>query len=197
MKIDFQKGGGLVPVIVRDSRSGAVLMLGYMNAEALEATRRDGLVTFYSRSKQRLWRKGETSGNFLDLVSIAADCDSDALLVTATPRGPVCHTGSLSCFGPGATGDFLVALGDIIEDRKRRPSGGSYTSDLFASGIKRIAQKVGEEGLEVALEAQGDDIEALKGEAADLLFHLMVLLSAKGMSLADVTDTLRKRHESA
>lgn len=196
--LDWNKVGGLLPAIVQDARSGAVLMLGYMNAEALARTRQSGKVTFYSRSKQRLWTKGETSGNFLVLNSLHADCDADSILVLATPQGSTCHTGLTSCFGEAALPalSFLVQLDALVAERERMRPAGRYTTKLFESGLRRIAQKVGEEGVETALAATtGDDAEVLD-ESADLLFHLIVLLRARGKSLSDVVDRLRTRHEA-
>lgn len=195
-QIDFAKGGGLVPAIVQHAATGEVLMLGYMNAEALEKTQATGKVTFYSRSKDRLWTKGETSGNTLGLVSMAPDCDRDALLVRALPNGPTCHTGTKSCFGeaPGPDIAFLGELERIIAARATASPEESYTARLMAKGLLKIAQKVGEEGVETALAATNEDDEALTGEAADLIFHLMVLLKARGLSLAEVTGKLEERH---
>lgn len=197
--LDWNKGGGLLPAIVQDARSGVVLMLGYMNAEALAQTQQGGKVTFYSRSKQRLWTKGETTGNHLLLKSIRADCDNDTLLIQAEPIGPTCHQGTCSCFGDGSEPEFafLAALDALVARRARELPAGSYTTALFGEGIRRIAQKVGEEGVETALAATtGDDAELLD-EAADLLFHLIVLLRARGKSLPDVVDRLRARHNVA
>ncbi|MEQ4576879.1 MAG: bifunctional phosphoribosyl-AMP cyclohydrolase/phosphoribosyl-ATP diphosphatase HisIE [Gammaproteobacteria bacterium] len=202
-RLDWEKGGGLLPVVVQDADTLRVLMLGYMDAEALAATRASGHVTFYSRSKQRLWTKGESSGHLLDLVSIDVDCDEDTLLVLARPRGPTCHTGRASCF-PGAPGidgassapdvSFLGTLDALVAERERQRPEGSYTTRLFEKGTRRIAQKVGEEGVETALAgvAQGD--EDLLGESADLLYHLIVLLRARGLSLADAVAVLESRH---
>ena len=194
--IDFDKGGGLVPAIVQHFASGEVLMLGYMNAEALAVTRTSGLVTFWSRSKRRLWKKGETSGHVLEVKSIRADCDRDALLIEAAPRGPTCHLGSASCFGEGARPSlaFFAELDALVERRHAERPAGSYTTGLFDAGTRRIAQKVGEEGVEAALAAVVQDDTALLGEAADLVYHLMVLLRARGLSLADVDATLARRH---
>jgi len=195
MVIDFQKNGGLVPAIVQDATTGKVLMLGYMNEEALEQTRTGGLVTFYSRSKQRLWTKGETSGHTLHVVSIAADCDADTLLIKAHPQGPVCHTGADTCFGEDNRSDnFLQVLERIVQQRQLYPVEGSYTSSLFQKGINKIAQKVGEEAVELIIEAKDDDKALFLGEAADLLFHFLVLLAAKGYRLQEVEDILRLRN---
>ncbi|HRO63695.1 bifunctional phosphoribosyl-AMP cyclohydrolase/phosphoribosyl-ATP diphosphatase HisIE [Thermomonas sp.] len=188
----WDKQGGLLPAIVQDADSLRVLMLGYMSREALAATLVSGRVTFFSRSKNRLWTKGERSGHVLELVAIEADCDADTLLLQARPAGPTCHLGRASCFA-GAPGDGLAELDALIARRERERPPGSYTSQLFAAGTRRIAQKVGEEGVETALAAvvQGDT--ALLGEAADLLYHLTVLLRARGLSLAEARRVLAGR----
>lgn len=173
--LDWAKGDGLLPVVVQDADTLRVLMLGYMNAEALEATRTSGKVTFFSRSKRRLWTKGETSGHFLQVVAVRMDCDRDTLLVTAHPQGPTCHTGAVSCF-PDAPGDFLGALDALVAERERTRPFDSYTTRLFEQGVRRIAQKVGEEGVETALAAVAQPDADLLGEAADLLYHLTVLM---------------------
>ncbi len=183
----------LQPAIVQDAGNGRVLMLGYMNADALAATRALGKVTFFSRSRQRLWTKGESSGNFLELVSIEGDCDSDSLLVQAIPVGPTCHLGRTSCFAE-APGNFLADLDRLVASRERDRPAASYTTSLFESGLRRMAQKVGEEGVETSLAAVADDDAALLGEAADLLFHLVVLLRARGLSLASAVQVLQARH---
>lgn len=190
--LDWQRGQGLLPAVVQDAGNGRVLMLGYMNPAALAQTLESGLVTFWSRSRQRLWTKGESSGNALELVAIAADCDGDALLVTARPRGPTCHRGIASCF-PAAPGDLLGELDALIASRERERPEGSYTSELFAQGTRRIAQKVGEEGVEVALAGVAQDDAALLSESADLVFHLLVLLRARGLGWPQLRDTLRAR----
>lgn len=191
--LDWAKGGGLLPVIVQDASNLRVLMLGYMNIEALAATRDSGFVTFYSRSKQRLWRKGESSGHVLELVSIQVDCDNDTLLVLAKPHGPTCHLQRKSCF-PDAPSSFLAELDALVQHRESDRPTGSYTTRLFDEGIRRIAQKVGEEGVEAALAAVVQDDAALLGESADLLFHLTVLLRARGLSLQDAVAVLQQRH---
>ena len=197
-RLDWSKGDGLLPAIVQHCLSGEVLMLGYMNAEALTQTEASGHVTFYSRSKQRLWTKGESSGNVLALKSIRIDCDADTLLIQAAPHGPTCHTGSSSCFGDSADVrpplGFLAELDALVAQRHAERPEGSYTTQLFDGGIRRIAQKVGEEGVETALAAvvQGD--EELLGESADLIFHLTVALRARGLSLGDVVGLLAERH---
>lgn len=191
--LDWEKGAGLLPAIVQDARSHRVLMLGYMNRDALAATLRTGRVTFFSRSRNRLWTKGEDSGNLLSLVSIEADCDADTLLVRAEPQGPTCHLGRTSCFAQAA-GSVLGELDRLVEQRERERPDGSYTSRLFAEGVRRIAQKVGEEGVETALAAVVQDEEALVGEAADLAYHLLVLLRARSLGLHALEAALRARH---
>jgi phosphoribosyl-ATP pyrophosphohydrolase/phosphoribosyl-AMP cyclohydrolase len=197
--LDWDKGGGLLPAIVQHARSGRVLMLGYMNEAALVETLRRGQVVFFSRSRGQLWLKGETSGNYLDLVQISTDCDGDSLLVLAQPIGPTCHKGTESCFAEARRTDaerfaFLGLLEATIEARIANQPEGSYTARLFAQGPSRLAQKVGEEGLETALAAVTRDDDGVRSEAADLLFHLLVLLKARGLSLADVIAELRSRH---
>lgn len=198
-RLDFGKGDGLLPAIIQDADTGAVLMLGYMNAQALAATQAAGRVVFYSRSRQRLWEKGETSGHTLNVEAIRTDCDADTILVTARPLGPTCHEGTLTCFGDAAvTGasrlGFLPQLAGIIDTRVTAAPETSYTAKLFASGPQRMAQKVGEEGVEVALAAIGESAEKLISESADLLFHLMVLLRSKQLKLEDVVTELARRH---
>ncbi len=198
--LDFSKGGGLLPAIVQDASSGAVLMLGYMNREALAATEASGRVTFWSRSKGRLWVKGETSGHFLKLKAIAADCDGDTLLIMADPDGPACHKGTSTCFGasaPQAAAQqlaFLGSLEQLIAQRIAARPEGSYTAKLLDQGTRRIAQKVGEEGLELALAAVAQSDPEIIGEAADLLYHTLLLLKAKGLSLFPVIVELERRH---
>ena len=191
--LDWGKQDGLVPAIVQDAASRRVLMLGYMSREALEITLATGRVTFFSRSKARLWTKGESSGHFLELVSIDVDCDRDTLLIQAEADGPTCHLGRASCF-PEAPEDFLGALDAFIERRRHELPEGRYTTRLFEAGVKRIAQKVGEEGVETALAGVSQNDEQLLGEAADLLYHLTVLLHARGLSLADAVEVLALRH---
>lgn len=196
-QLDWAKGEGLLPAVIQDSTTRAVLMVGFMNREALEHTQRTGRVTFYSRTKQRLWTKGETSNHHLDVVSIVADCDSDTLLVLAKPNGPVCHTGTQTCFGNTNTENglaFLQQLEGVISDRIQQQPEGSYTAKLWAAGTKRIAQKVGEEGVEVALAATAGDRKELISESADLLFHLALLLRKHDLSLTDVVSELESRH---
>lgn len=197
-KINFEKEGGLVPAIIQHAITKKVLMLGYMNKEAYEKTVADGLVCFYSRSKQRLWTKGETSGNFLYVKQIHKDCDDDALLVEVHPAGPVCHTGTESCFESKAESDtalFLFKLQSIIKERTSGNDPASYTYKLLQSGIDRIAQKVGEEAVETVIAAKNSDAELLKSEIADLLYHLLVLMNYKLISLEDISDVLALRHQ--
>lgn len=191
--LDWAKVDGLVPVIVQDASNLRVLMLGYMDQAALQMTCDSGKVTFFSRSKQRLWMKGESSENWLNLVDIQVDCDNDTLLVLANPDGPTCHKGTASCF-PAAPGNFLAELDALVEQRQQQMPEGSYTSKLFTKGTRHIAQKVGEEGVEAALAAVAQGREELTGEAADLLFHLTVLLRDRGLGLADVEALLKARH---
>ena len=195
-KLDWNKGEGLLPAIVQHWRSGAVLMLGYMNPAALEKTLQSGKVTFFSRSKQRLWTKGESSGNYLTLKSLHADCDADAILVLADPQGPTCHLGTASCFTDSSAPPlaFLAALDELIAQRERERPANSYTTKLLESGTRRIAQKVGEEGVETALAAVAEDDAALLGESADLIYHLLILLRARKLDLDAVVETLRSRH---
>ncbi|SFW52108.1 bifunctional phosphoribosyl-AMP cyclohydrolase/phosphoribosyl-ATP diphosphatase HisIE [Chitinophaga sancti] len=196
-QIDFQKSAdGLVPAIIQDAATHKVLMLGYMNQESLDKTLQEGKVTFFSRSKQRLWTKGEQSGNFLTLVDLRVDCDNDTLLIKVNPVGVVCHTGADTCWDEkNISNDFLSKLENVITDRKNNPSDSSYTSKLFAKGINKIAQKVGEEAVEVVIEAKDDSEELFLNESADLLFHYLVLLSAKGYQLSDVLGVLQQRHK--
>ncbi|HEI8687942.1 bifunctional phosphoribosyl-AMP cyclohydrolase/phosphoribosyl-ATP diphosphatase HisIE [Proteus mirabilis] len=197
-QLDWQKVDNLMPVIIQNAISGDVLMLGYMDKAALEMTLNSGKVTFYSRTKQRLWTKGETSGNFLKLVDIYPDCDNDTLLILAHPIGPTCHNGTESCFAPAQSQwGFLYELENLLRERKSASPDSSYTAQLYASGTKRIAQKVGEEGVETALAATVNDREELKNEASDLLYHLMVLLQDQSLSLSDVIDCLQNRHKKA
>lgn len=195
MTPDFAKyTDGLMPVIVQDTNSGKVLMLGFMNKEALDKTRTDGKVCFFSRSKQRLWTKGETSGNFLLVKDILPDCDNDTLLIKATPTGPVCHTGADTCFNESNPSFSLQQLENVIADRLTNPSDASYTSKLFQKGINKVAQKVGEEAVELVIESKDDNPELFLGEAADLLYHYVLLLRAKQFCLDDVLQVLATRH---
>jgi phosphoribosyl-ATP pyrophosphohydrolase/phosphoribosyl-AMP cyclohydrolase len=200
VNVDFDKGDGLVPAIVQDADTGAVLMLAYMNREALEQTLARKRAVFYSRSKQRLWEKGETTGHTLDVVDVAVDCDADTLLITARPRGPACHKGTLTCFGdePRAAATsiaFLAKLEAVIAQRAAEQPDASYTAKLLAKGINKVAQKVGEEGVETALAGVNEADDKLVAESADLLFHLMVLLRARNVPLATVVAELEKRHQ--
>ena len=197
MQIDFEKGGGLVPAIIQDPTTGKVLMLGYMNQEAYEKTMATGKVTFHSRSRQCLWTKGETSGNFLHLVSISVDCDNDTLLVKATPDGPTCHTGTDTCWGEKNETNpllFLSELQDFIIKRHEEMPEGSYTTSLFKDGLNRMAQKVGEEALELVIEAVNGTNDRLIYEGSDMLYHLIVLLTSKGLRIEDMARELQERH---
>ena len=196
-ELDFSKEDGLIPTIIQDAQTGKVLMLGYMNEEALEKTLDTQKVTFFSRSKNRLWTKGETSENYLRLVSISPDCDQDALLVKVNPEGPTCHTGTDTCWQEENRNDlqFLGYLTDVIKERKQLPTDESYVARLFSKGINKVAQKVGEEAVEVVIEAKDNDDKLFLDESADLLFHYMMLLEAKGFSLSDVVSVLKERHK--
>jgi phosphoribosyl-ATP pyrophosphohydrolase/phosphoribosyl-AMP cyclohydrolase len=195
-QLDWEKTDNLMPVIVQHAVSGEVLMLGYMNQDALAQTEQSGKVTFYSRTKQRLWTKGETSGNFLNVVSITPDCDNDTLLVLANPIGPTCHLGTPSCFAPAKHDwHFLYELEQLLASRKTADPESSYTAKLYASGTKRIAQKVGEEGVETALAATVNDRFELKNEASDLIYHLLVLLQDQDLDLSAVIENLKQRHK--
>lgn len=196
MEIDFEKGNGLVPVIVQDSDTNKVLMLAYMNREAYELTLKTGRAVFFSRSRNQLWEKGETSGNWLEVTGISTDCDNDTLLMLAVPKGPVCHTGADTCFDDVNSLElsFLSRLDRIIYERKRDLPEKSYTTSLFKAGINKVAQKVGEEAVELIIEAKDQDDELFLNEAADLLYHLIVLLRHRDFSLKNVVDVLEKRH---
>ena len=197
-ELDFKKNGGLIPAIIQDARTRQVLMLGYMNREALEKTLKDKLVTFYSRSRQTLWTKGETSGNYLHFVEAKKDCDSDTLLVRAIPDGPVCHLGTDTCWAEEnrmLPAEFLMQLEALLKERKEKRPEGSYTVKLFDAGIKKIAQKVGEEAVETILEAETGTTERFLNESADLLYHLITLLVAKDLSLDDVVRVLEGRRK--
>jgi phosphoribosyl-AMP cyclohydrolase / phosphoribosyl-ATP pyrophosphohydrolase len=195
--IDFEKGDGLVPAIVQDYKTSKVLMLGFMNKDSYEKTLQDKLVTFFSRSKQRLWTKGETSGNHLVLKEVLLDCDGDTLLIKVEPRGPVCHTGNDTCFAEINKQSllFLNHLQKVIKDRRFNPTEKSYTTSLFEKGINKIAQKVGEEAVELVIESKDSNDDLFKNEAADLIFHLMVLLEQKNMSLNEIVAVLEERHK--
>ena len=197
MDIDFEKSGGLVPAIIQDSATRQVLMLGYMNREAYEKTLRERRVTFWSRSRKCLWTKGETSGHFLELVDIKADCDNDTLLVRAVPHGPVCHTGTDTCWGESNDANpllFLTELQDFINKRREEMPEGSYTTSLFKDGLNRMAQKVGEEALEAVIEAVHGTDDRLLYEASDMFYHLIVLLASKGLRIEQVAEELAERH---
>ncbi len=197
MNIDFDKTNGLVPAIIQDADTRQVLMLGYMNREALAKTEAEGRVTFFSRSRQCLWTKGETSGNFLNVVDIKVDCDADTLLIRVHPEGPVCHTGTDTCWGETNDSNpllFLSELQDFIEERHRQMPEGSYTTSLFRDGLNRMAQKVGEEALELVIEATNGTPERLIYEGSDMLYHLIVLLTSKGMRIEQMAAELRERH---
>ena len=196
MSLDFNKMNGLVPAIVQDNTTGKVLMLGFMNEEAYNKTTAEKLVTFYSRTKNRLWTKGEESGNFLDVVSMTNDCDNDTILVKVKPRGPVCHTGADTCFNESNADvlPFLKFLQDLIDNRKATMPEGSYTTKLFQKGINKIAQKVGEEAVELVIESKDQNDDLFLNEAADLMYHLLVLLTAKNYRIENVIDVLKSRH---
>ncbi len=197
MKPDYTKStDGLIPVIIQDNITNVVLMLGYMNEEAFEKTQQEKRVTFFSRSKNRLWTKGEESGNFLNVNDILIDCDNDTILIKATPAGPTCHTGNDTCFNEKNTSiNFLTELETIIRDRKNNPTDKSYTSSLFAKGMNKIAQKVGEEAIELVIEAKDTNDELFMGEAADLLFHYLILLQAKNFTINDIVGILKARQK--
>jgi phosphoribosyl-ATP pyrophosphohydrolase/phosphoribosyl-AMP cyclohydrolase len=193
MKINFEKGNGLIPVIIQDDTTLQVLMLGFMNEEAYKETLRTKKVTFFSRSKNRLWIKGESSNNFLNVVDIKIDCDSDTLLILAKPDGPTCHTGKFSCFGESVHKGFIYTLQEIIQNRKDNPKEGSYTNLLFDKGTAKCAQKVGEEAVELVIEAMRNKDKLFLNEAADLIFHLLILLNIKGYLIEDIEKTLKGR----
>ncbi|MEI3791011.1 MULTISPECIES: bifunctional phosphoribosyl-AMP cyclohydrolase/phosphoribosyl-ATP diphosphatase HisIE [unclassified Chryseobacterium] len=193
MKIDFDKNNGLVPVIIQDSRTQQVLMLGYMNEEAYKKTEKEGIVTFFSRSKNRLWTKGEESGNFLTVKNISIDCDQDTILIQAVPTNTVCHTGSFSCFGEKESKGFLYELEAKIAKRIDHKREGSYTYSLYQRGINKMAQKVGEEAVELVIEAKDSNDDLFKNEAADLLYHFLILLKAKGFEMEDIETILLSR----
>jgi len=197
MNLDYEKTGGLIPAIIQDETTGKVLMLGYMNEESLAKTKETGNVTFFSRTKQRLWMKGETSGNVLKVADILVDCDNDTLLIKANPVGPVCHTGTDTCFGENNDDDFMFLrfLQDFIDKRHAAMPEGSYTTSLFNKGLNRMAQKVGEEAVETVIEATNGTEEGFLYEASDLVYHLIVLLTSKGYRLDDLACELKKRHK--
>lgn len=193
MDIDFSKGDGLVPVIIQNNNTLQVLMLGYMNKEAFQKTKAENKVTFFSRSKNRLWTKGEESGNFLTVKDIKIDCDNDTILIKAEPKGPTCHTGSTSCFKEETAKGFLYELQQTISERIDTNDQNSYTNKLYQRGINKVAQKVGEEAVELVIEAKDDDADLFKNEAADLMYHYLILLKAKGFTLEDIEGVLESR----
>jgi phosphoribosyl-ATP pyrophosphohydrolase/phosphoribosyl-AMP cyclohydrolase len=195
MYIDFDKGNGLVPVVIQDDTTMMVLMVGYMNHESFRKTMEEKRVTFFSRSRNMLWTKGETSGNFLDVVDIQTDCDNDTLLIKVNPRGPVCHTGTTSCFEGESEKGFIYTLEKIINQRVDQNIQDSYTNKLFKQGINRVAQKVGEEAIELVIEAKDNNIDSFKNEAADLLYHFLILLKSKGITMMDIDKVLAGRHK--
>jgi phosphoribosyl-ATP pyrophosphohydrolase/phosphoribosyl-AMP cyclohydrolase len=195
MDIDFSKGNGLVPVVIQDYSTLQVLMVGYMNKEALDKTVREKRVTFFSRSKNRLWTKGETSGNYLNVIEIFPDCDNDSILIKVKPEGPVCHTGTTSCFNEETSKGFLYFLEQIIKKRVESDSTDSYTNKLYKKGINKVAQKVGEEAVELVIESKDNNIELFKNEAADLLYHLLILLKIKNTDLQSIEEVLKGRHK--
>jgi phosphoribosyl-AMP cyclohydrolase / phosphoribosyl-ATP pyrophosphohydrolase len=195
MKINFDKSAGLVPAIIQDNKTLQVLMLGYMNEDAYQKTVKEQKVTFFSRSKNRLWTKGETSGSFLIVQDIRLDCDNDSILIKATPQGPTCHTGQTSCFSEETPKGFLYQLQEIIAQRIENDADNSYTNKLFKKGINKVAQKLGEEAVELIIEAKDDNEDLFKGEAADLLYHFMILLKMKGLLLEDIESVLKQRSQ--
>ena len=195
MNIDFTKGNGLVPVVIQDYNTLQVLMVGYMNEEAFEKTLKEKKVTFFSRSKFRLWTKGETSGNYLYVEEISTDCDNDSILIKVRPAGPVCHTGSTSCFGDESAKGFVYRLEQIINQRVENNTEDSYTNKLYKKGINKMAQKVGEEAVELIIEAKDNNMELFRNEAADLLYHLLILLKGKGVSFKNIEEVLQERHK--
>ena len=197
MNIDFKKGNGLVPVVIQDNNTLQVLMVGYMNEEAFEKTNNERKVTFFSRGKNRLWTKGETSGNFLYVEEILSDCDNDSILIKVNPVGPVCHTGNISCFGDETAKGFVYQLEKVINQRIDNDTINSYTNKLYKKGINKVAQKVGEEAVELIIEAKDDNIELFRNEAADLLYHFLILLKVKGINIESIEKILKTRHGSS
>ena len=193
--LNFEKLGGLVPAVIQDMRTNQVLMVGFMNSEALQKTLADKKVTFWSRTKKRLWQKGETSGNYLQVVEILSDCDNDSILIKADAAGPTCHTGSTSCFAEETAKGFIYKLENVINQRIDNNEGESYTNKLYKKGINKVAQKVGEEAVELVIEAKDDNIDLFKNEAADLLYHLLILLKTKGVNLQSIEEVLKERHK--
>jgi phosphoribosyl-AMP cyclohydrolase / phosphoribosyl-ATP pyrophosphohydrolase len=194
MKLDFSKGNGLIPAVIQDNTTGQVLMIGFMNEEALQKTEKEKKVTFFSRSKNRLWTKGETSGNFLYVKEILADCDNDSLLIKVNPAGPVCHTGTTTCFNEETAKGFIFQLENIINKRISENTEGSYTNKLYKKGINKVAQKVGEEAVELVIESKDNNPDLFKNEAADLLYHLLILLKSKDTTFTDIEAILKERH---
>lgn len=194
--IDFRKGNGLVPAVIQDYNTLQVLMVGFMNEEAFEKTESEGRVTFFSRSKNRLWTKGETSGNYLFVKEITTDCDHDSILIKVNPAGPVCHTGNKSCFGEEVPKGFIYELENIVSQRIDENIADSYTNKVFMKGINKIAQKVGEEAVELIIESKDENIDLFMNEAADLLYHLLILFKAKNLSFSDIEEILLSRHKS-
>jgi phosphoribosyl-ATP pyrophosphohydrolase/phosphoribosyl-AMP cyclohydrolase len=194
-QIDFSKSNGLVPVVIQDNNTLQVLMVGYMNEEAFSRTTKENIVTFFSRSKNRLWTKGETSGNYLNVREIYADCDNDSILIKVDHAGPVCHTGSTSCFADETSKGFIYELEQVINKRIKDDTEGSYTNKLYKKGINKVAQKVGEEAVELVIEAKDNNIDLFKNEAADLLYHLLILLKTKGVTLESIEEVLKERHK--
>ncbi len=195
IQLDFKKGSGLIPAVIQDNSTLQVLMVGYMNEEAFNKTSLEKKVTFFSRSKNRLWTKGETSGNFLYVDTILSDCDNDSILIKVHPAGPVCHTGSTSCFAEETPKGFIYKLEQVINQRIDENSEESYTNKLFKKGINKMAQKVGEEAVELVIESKDDNLNLFKNEAADLLYHLLILLKAKGINLQSIEEVLKERHK--
>jgi len=195
MKIDFSKGNGLVPAVIQDNNTLQVLMVGYMNEEAFKKTKKEKKVTFFSRSKNRLWTKGETSGNFLFVEELLSDCDNDSILIKVQPAGPVCHTGSTSCFSEETAKGFIYELEKVISMRIKNNAADSYTNKLYKKGINKVAQKVGEEAVELIIESKDDNIDLFKNEAADLLYHFLILMKIKDISLQNIEEVLKKRHK--
>jgi phosphoribosyl-ATP pyrophosphohydrolase/phosphoribosyl-AMP cyclohydrolase len=195
MNIDFSKGNGLVPVVIQDNNTLQVLMVGYMNHEAFLKTRNENRVTFFSRSKNRLWTKGETSGNYLNVKEILTDCDNDSILIKVNPAGPVCHNGNSACFDENTSKGFIYELEQVINQRIENDANESYTNKLYKKGINKVAQKVGEEAVELIIEAKDENIELFKNEAADLLYHLLILLKTKGINFMSIEEVLKERHK--
>jgi phosphoribosyl-ATP pyrophosphohydrolase/phosphoribosyl-AMP cyclohydrolase len=195
MNIDFNKGNGLVPIVIQDNNTLQVLMVGYMNEEAFKKTMKEKKVTFFSRSKNRLWTKGETSGNYLYVEEVLTDCDNDSILIKVNPTGPVCHTGTISCFGDESAKGFIYELEHIINQRINNNIKESYTNQLYKKGINKVAQKVGEEAVELIIEAKDENITLFKNEAADLLYHLLILLKVKRVNLESIEEVLKERHK--